>query len=207
MARRELRELRDRSIGSRAMLFEIAERFVIAPGERPPVPTFVDRRVNHAAGPGRRGPARAERGSAEGGVSGCPGSPPTMNVMSLITPERPSREYEVAAYHDPAPIKEHRPLRDLGRRLWAMLVGAGAFLLKFGAILYKLKFVTVAGSMIISIGAYALLGGWWFGVGLVALDLRPRDGTRSCAAPAGRSCIGSVVHPLHGRRDRDEEDA
>ena len=89
--------------------------------------------------------------------------------MSLITPERPSREYEVATYHDPAPIKEHRPLRDLGRRLWALLVGAGAFLLKFGAILYKLKFVTIAGSMIISIGAYALLGGWWFGVGLVAL--------------------------------------
>ena len=27
----------------------------------------------------------------------------------------------------------------------------------------------VAGSMIVSIGAYALLGGWWFGVGLVAL--------------------------------------
>ena len=89
--------------------------------------------------------------------------------MSLITPERPSREYQVAAYQDPAPIKEHRPVRDLGRRLWALLVGAGAFLLKFGAILYKLKIVTVAGSMIISIGAYALLGGWWFGVGLVAL--------------------------------------
>ena len=94
--------------------------------------------------------------------------------MSLITPERPSREYEVAAYQDPAPIKEHRPVRDLGRRLWAMLVGAGAFLLKFGAILYKLKFVTIAGSMIISIGAYALLGGWWFGVGLVALILSMR---------------------------------
>jgi Zn-dependent protease len=89
--------------------------------------------------------------------------------MSLMTPERPSRDYEVLTYRDPAPIREHRPLRDLGRRLWAMLVGAGAFLLKFGALLYKLKVVTVAGSMIISIGAYALLGGWWFGVGLVAL--------------------------------------
>lgn len=72
-------------------------------------------------------------------------------------------------YHDPAPIKPDRPLRDFGRRVWALLVAAGAFLLKFGAILYKLKVVTVAGSMIVSVGAYALLGGWWFGVGLVGL--------------------------------------
>ncbi len=50
-----------------------------------------------------------------------------------------------------------------------MLVGAGALLLKFGALLYKLKIVAVAGSMVVSIGAYALLGGWWFGVGLVGL--------------------------------------
>ena len=89
--------------------------------------------------------------------------------MSWVTPERPLREYDVVPYHDPAPIKPHRPLRDLGRRIWALLASAGVFLLKFGAILYKLKVVTVAGSMIVSIGAYALLGGWWFGVGLVGL--------------------------------------
>ena len=92
-----------------------------------------------------------------------------MEAMSLVAPEHPSHEFEAVTYRDPAPIREHRPLRDLGRRIWAMVVGAGAFLLKFGAILYKLKVVTVAGSMIVSIGAYALLGGWWFGVGLVAL--------------------------------------
>jgi len=89
--------------------------------------------------------------------------------VSWVTPEHPLREYEVVPYHEPAPIKEHRPLRDFGRRVWAMLVAAGTMLLKFGAILYKLKVVTVAGSMIVSIGAYALLGGWWFGVGLVGL--------------------------------------
>jgi Zn-dependent protease len=50
-----------------------------------------------------------------------------------------------------------------------MLLATGGVLLKFGAILYKLKVVTVIGSMIVSIGAYALLGGWWFGVGLVGL--------------------------------------
>ena len=94
--------------------------------------------------------------------------------MSLLasTPLCPSsrpREYEVFGYQDPTPVREHRPLRDLGRRIWGMLAAAGAFLLKFGALLYKLKIVMVAGSMIVSIGAYALLGGWWFGVGLVAL--------------------------------------
>jgi Zn-dependent protease len=89
--------------------------------------------------------------------------------MSLMTPEEQTRAYELAAYHEPVPIKEHRPLRDLGRRIWAMLVAAGAFLAKFGAILYKLKVITVAGSMIVSVGAYALLGGWWFGLGLVGL--------------------------------------
>jgi Zn-dependent protease len=89
--------------------------------------------------------------------------------VSWVTPEPPLREYEVAPYHDPVPIKPYRPLRDFGRRVWALLVAAGTFLLKFGAVLYKLKVVTVAGSMIVSVGAYALLGGWWFGVGLVGL--------------------------------------
>jgi len=60
-------------------------------------------------------------------------------------------------------------LRALGRRVSGALAALGAFLLKFGAVLYKLKIVTVAGSMIVSVGAYALLGGWWFGVGLVGL--------------------------------------
>jgi len=67
------------------------------------------------------------------------------------------------------PIREQRPLRSFGRRVWAALVAAGTFLAKFGAVLYKLKVVTVAGSMIVSVGAYALLGGWWFGAGLVGL--------------------------------------
>jgi Zn-dependent protease len=89
--------------------------------------------------------------------------------MSWVSPEQPLREYEVGPYYDPAPVKPQRRLRDFGRRAWALLVAAGTFLLKFGAVLYKLKVVAVAGSMIVSVGAYALLGGWWFGVGLVGL--------------------------------------
>lgn len=89
---------------------------------------------------------------------------------SVITvPEPEIRGYEPEPYRDPEPLRPERPLRNAGRRVWAVLLAAGTFLLKFGAVLYKLKVVTVAGSMIVSIGAYALLGGWWFGVGLVGL--------------------------------------
>ncbi len=89
--------------------------------------------------------------------------------MSWISPEQPLRGYEVVPYRDPAPVKPKRTLRAFGRRVLGLLVAAGTFLLKFGAVLYKLKVVAVAGSMIVSVGAYALLGGWWFGVGLVGL--------------------------------------
>ena len=69
----------------------------------------------------------------------------------------------------PEPQQPAGRLRSFGRRVWGSLVAAGVFLAKFGAVVYKLKIVTVAGSMIVSVGAYALLGGWWFGVGLVGL--------------------------------------
>jgi Zn-dependent protease len=74
----------------------------------------------------------------------------------------PARDYD--------PIQpERRGPREILRRIWAPIAAVGAFLLKFGAIIFKLKVFTVAGSMIVSVGAYALLGGWWFGLGLVLL--------------------------------------
>jgi Zn-dependent protease len=84
---------------------------------------------------------------------------------------------EPARYPDPYedPYREYEPIqpqpgwRDLARKIWAPVAAAGAFLVKFGAVLFKLKVFTVAGSMLVSVGAYALLGGWWFGIGLVAL--------------------------------------
>jgi Zn-dependent protease len=94
--------------------------------------------------------------------------------MSLFAPE-PSYpesrlpEYDQYGYRIVAPEPPAPAPRSFGRRVLGGLAAAGAFLAKFGAIFYKLKFVTVAGSMLVSIGAYALLGGWWFGVGLVAL--------------------------------------
>ena len=58
------------------------------------------------------------------------------------------------------------------RRLWAPLAAVGALLVKFKFLIFavaKFKVFTVAASMIVSVGAYALLGGWWFGVALVGL--------------------------------------
>ena len=55
------------------------------------------------------------------------------------------------------------------RKLFAPVIAAGAFLLKFGAVLVKLKALTVIGTMAVSVAAYALLWGWKFAIGFVLL--------------------------------------
>src|SRR6266542_1344487 len=52
------------------------------------------------------------------------------------------------------------------RKLWAPLAALGAFLAKFGVVLLKFKFLF---SMFVSAAFYVWLGGWWFGIGLIAL--------------------------------------
>ena len=59
--------------------------------------------------------------------------------------------------------------RERLKKAFAPVIAAGAFLLKFGAIIIKLKFLTVVGTMGVSIAAYALLWGWKFAVGFVLL--------------------------------------
>ncbi len=79
-------------------------------------------------------------------------------------PEPDFREYE--------PIQPEPGWKSVARKLWAPIAALGAFLAKFwylAAALLKFKVFTVAATMIVSVGAYALLGGWWFGVGLVLL--------------------------------------
>jgi Zn-dependent protease len=73
------------------------------------------------------------------------------------------------AGRDYEPVQPRSGLREALRKIWAPIAAIGAFIVKFGAVLLKLKVFTVAGSMIVSVGAYALLGGWWFGLGLVLL--------------------------------------
>jgi hypothetical protein len=72
------------------------------------------------------------------------------------------------------PIHPEPTWRALLRRLWAPIAGLGILLwkLKFVfAAVFKFKVFTVAGSMLVSIAAYALLWGWKFAVGFVVLLL------------------------------------
>ena len=80
--------------------------------------------------------------------------------------EEPERSY--------SPIKNPLTLRDVLRKLWAPIAAVGFLLwkLKFVfAAIFKFKLFTVAGSMLVSIGAYALFWGWRFAVGFVVLLL------------------------------------
>ena len=73
-----------------------------------------------------------------------------------------------------SPIRHPLTFRDLLRKLAAPIVALGLIIwkLKFVfAAIFKFKLFTVAGSMLVSIAAYALLWGWQFAVGFVLLLL------------------------------------
>ncbi len=70
----------------------------------------------------------------------------------------------------PPPAPQRPPDRkNVVERVVGAVVAAGAALLKYGAILFKLKFFTLFFSMLASVGAYALAFGWQFAVGFVLL--------------------------------------
>ena len=78
---------------------------------------------------------------------------------------------ELAPYEPPSdyqysPIRPQRTWRDVLRRIWAPIAAAGAFLAKYGAVLFKAKFLF---SIFVSFGFYLWLGGVWFAVGLIVL--------------------------------------
>jgi len=75
----------------------------------------------------------------------------------------------------PAPPRERK---SRWKRIFGPLIALGLLLLKFGAklkglllLLPKLKLFATSASMLVSIGAYALIWGWRFGVGFVLLLL------------------------------------
>ena len=91
--------------------------------------------------------------------------------MSQYDPYAP-RELEAPEPY--SPIKQPTTFRDVLRKLWAPIaaIGFAIWKLKFlFAAIFKFKLFTVAGSMLVSIGAYALLWGWQFAVGFVFLLL------------------------------------
>jgi Zn-dependent protease len=104
-----------------------------------------------------------------------------MSTPHSTEPEQQQQPYEPDAY-EPRSFEEYerdyRPIhpepgwRSFLRKLWAPIAAFGLLLwkLKFVvAAVFKLKLFTVAGSMLVSIAAYALLWGWAFAVGFVIL--------------------------------------
>jgi Zn-dependent protease len=90
--------------------------------------------------------------------------------VSQITPEQ---EREYAQQYELGPIKPE-PRFPLLRKLAAPLILLGALFAKFKFVLLaivKLKVFTTSATMLVSIGAYALLWGWKFAVGFVLLLL------------------------------------
>ncbi len=67
------------------------------------------------------------------------------------------------------PVQPGWGLGGLLRKLAAPFVALGLLVVKFGGLLLKLKVVTTAGSMLVSIAAYAWIWGWPFAVGFVLL--------------------------------------
>ena len=81
-----------------------------------------------------------------------------------LSAEQTERDYD--------PIHPEPAWRSFLRKLWAPIAFVGFLLwkLKFVvAAIFKFKLFTVAGSMIVSVGAYALLWGWQFAAGFVLL--------------------------------------
>jgi Zn-dependent protease len=118
-------------------------------------------------------------------------APPPVRAYRAVEPEPPA----------PAPPRQEPWLK---RKLGALLAAIAAFVAKFKAIILllpKLKLVTTAGTMFVSLGAYAWLWGWQFAAGFIALlfvhemghviQLR-REGIKA-SAPMFIPFLGAVV--------------
>lgn len=91
-----------------------------------------------------------------------------------LPPTPPSGPWEPATTPSaPPPAQAARGPEHPLRRLIGPLIVAVAFLAKFGKaallLLTKAKFLTTSASMLVSVAAYALIWGWQFAAGFVAL--------------------------------------
>ena len=90
----------------------------------------------------------------------------------MQAPEPPTFPDPAPTEHDERgyePVQPGMGLRELVRRFFAPILAVGFVVLKWGAVLLKLKVFTTAASMLVSIAAYAWIWGLPFAVGFVAL--------------------------------------
>ena len=91
--------------------------------------------------------------------------------MSSYDPYDPHEGRQAPEEHYYNPIKPSG-WREVARKFWAPLAAVGFLFWKLKFIVlavFKFKLFTVAGSMLVSIGAYAIFWGWQFAVGFVLL--------------------------------------
>ena len=94
-----------------------------------------------------------------------------MDQQTQWLPPAPVAPQPAPPASPPPPFQAQR--KPLGQRILGPLVIAGALLFKFGKValllLTKAKFLTTSASMLVSVAAYALIWGWKFAAGFVAL--------------------------------------
>jgi Zn-dependent protease len=129
---------------------------------------------------------------------------PDPRLEARDAPEPPTLPNPDASVHDERGYEPVHPRWGIGgflRKLFAPLVAFVFLIVKFGGVLLKLKVVVTAGSMLVSIAAYAWIWGLPFAIGLVLLifvhelghviELR-RQGVRA-SAPLFIPFLGAVI--------------
>jgi Zn-dependent protease len=116
------------------------------------------------------GPPPPEPGAEDGATPSEPGvfvEPPAYAEPPPYA-QPPSAEppyAEPPPYAGYTPAREERPFRDLLHRIWAPIAALLGLAIKFGFVLLKFFGIFIA------VGGYALIWGWRFAVGFVALIL------------------------------------
>jgi Zn-dependent protease len=133
----------------------------------PPAPSGGLARSGYTSGPNRpqspgQLPGARPPGPGTNGQPGTNGRPGTNGHL----PARTAQGRAGTGQGKPPGV-----LRRAWQRFVTALAAAGAFLAKFGALLIKLKYVSVVLTMLASVAAYSLFFGWSFAVGIVLLIL------------------------------------
>jgi Zn-dependent protease len=121
----------------------------------------------------------------------------TSEELPIWRPAEPDPSYE-----PPSPVREDR---GIFKRIGAGIAALGALIAKLGAqlkvlllLLPKAKLFTTAGTMLVSVGAYALLWGWQFGLGFVLLLLVHETGHAIQLRREGMKATMPVFIPFLG---------